>query len=80
MKTKLTEDQRVCIVEQDDQAMREIRNLILKVRTKEVTPERALRLRRNIEGNAIARWRDRVSKTGIPLPTAAVRLTQEQAL
>jgi hypothetical protein len=74
---KLTDEQRAVIVENDPVACKNIRQLMERVIRKEISAERAARLRSNIEGHAIRAW---VKTARIPIPIAVGLLTASTGL
>lgn len=57
--SKLSQDQKATIVENDPEAGPKLRTLLDQVKAGAITVERAARLRSNIEGHALWRWQQR---------------------
>ena len=71
----ISPDQRCVIIENDAKAMEELRALYRRG----LPPERVARLRSNIEGNAMKRWRERCAAAGQPIELAIKQINKQLA-
>jgi len=71
---KLSGDHKATVIENDPLACAEIRQINQRVKSGEISIEKAARLRENTAGYAIQRWVERCKKDGMPLRLAAREL------
>jgi hypothetical protein len=70
----LNGDQKATIIENDPVATTKLVQLLDAVKHGALSAEKAARLRMNVEGLAIQRWKDRVRRDGTPIRIAARQL------